>query len=138
MQSNVQHGPTVRKAAADLTGKEDRLVVVDGNGKFALAGANPTGQLYVLLQGGAADAEVTAEPITPGKRYRVRGGQANFAAGSFVTSGANGLLALSTPATLASMTTIAGQVEEANNLTTADTGAVLVLGMNQLVQKAPA
>lgn len=139
VQSNVQAGAVVRLAASDLTGKEGRLVVIDGNGKFDLAAANPTKQLYVLLEGGAAGVEVSAEPITPGKRYRVRSGAVNWALGGFVTSGANGLAASANPAADTVLKTIAGQVEEANDLSGgSDTGAVLILGMNQLVQRAAA
>jgi len=138
IQSNVQHGATVRLAAADLTGLEGRFVVVDANGKFALAGANPTSPLYILLDGGTTGANVTAEPITSGKRYRVRGGLANFTLGSVVTSGANGLAALATPASDTVIKSIAGVVEEANNIATADTGDVLILAMPHLVQRSAA
>lgn len=139
LQSNVQQGAKVLKAAADLTGLEGRLVIINSSNKFALAGANPTAQLYVLIEGDVADAEVSAEPIQPGKRYRVRSGAVNWALGAFVTSGANGLAAAATPASDTVIKTIAGVVEEANDLSGgSNTGAVLILGMNQLVQRSAA
>lgn len=137
VQNNVQRGGSVRLAAEDLTGKEGRIVVIDSNGKFALGGANPTGFLYMLTDGGVSGDLVTAEPLIHGMRYRIRGGLANFTLGSRVTSGANGLLALLTLAAGgANLVTLGGVVEEANNIATADTGDVLIMAINQVSIRA--
>lgn len=137
IQTNVQHGSTVRPAAEDLTGKEGRFVVIDANGAFALAGANPVDPLYVLMDGGEAGDDVTAEPLTSGKRYRVRASNANFALKGRVTSGANGLAVLLTVAVPgANPVSMAGVVEEAVNVAVADTGAVLILATPQLTTRA--
>lgn len=137
IQSHVQQGAVVRLAASDLTDKENRLVIIDGNGKFDLAGANPTAPLYLLLEGGAAGAEVSAEPLIPGKRYRIRGSNVNFTLGLTVTSAANGLLgSLTVAAGGGNLVRLVGTVEEANNIATTDTGEVLVLASNQLTTKA--
>jgi hypothetical protein len=136
-QSNITNGSIARVSAADLSDKEGRFVVLTSNGQFDLAGANPTAPLYVLLDGGKAGEVSTAEPVTSGKRYRVRGSNANFTAGSRVTSGANGLAVLVTlVASGANLVTLAGVVEETNNIATADTGEVLILGFPQIGVRA--
>lgn len=129
LQSHLNHGAECRLAAADLTGLEGRFVVVDANGKFALAGDNAVDPLYVLLEGGVSGANVSAEPVSTGRRYRVRGGAVNFALKGRVVSGANGLAKLVTlNAANTNLVFVAGVVEEANNIGTSDTGAVLILG----------
>ncbi|MES2596067.1 MAG: hypothetical protein V4662_12060 [Verrucomicrobiota bacterium] len=137
IQTHIQQGAVVRLAAADLTDKENRLVIIDSTGKFDLAGANPTAPLYLLLQGGVSGAEVSAEPLIPGKRYRVRGSNVNFTLGLTVTSAASGLLgSLTQVAGGANLVRMAGVVEEANNLSVSDTGEILILASNQVTIRA--
>ncbi len=132
-QSNITNGSIARVSAADLSDKEGRFVVLNSSNQFDLAGANPTAPLYVLLDGGKQGEVSTAEPVTSGRRYRVRGSNANFTFGSRVTSGANGLAVLVTlVASGANLVTLAGVVEEANNIATTDTGDVYILGFPQI------
>ena len=74
-QTNTRVGDIVVAANEDLTGMEGRLarIVSDsGTPKAALPDdvANPV--LYVILEGGAAGANVTLRPLSPDRNVRVK------------------------------------------------------------------
>lgn len=73
-QSNTKEGAIVLPANASLVDKEGYLVMIVNDGGVAKAGLI-TGATdvaaYVVLEGAAADADCTIDPLTPGRNVRV-------------------------------------------------------------------
>lgn len=73
-QNNVRSGRFVVNAAEDLTGMEDRLVELTYSGstpEVRLPTSNTARGLYVLIEGGEADTNVTVEPLNPDREVRL-------------------------------------------------------------------
>jgi hypothetical protein len=74
MQSNIIKGAFIAPANADLTGMEDRLVKpVNDSGtlEISLPAANTDECPYVLTEGGEAGDDVTVEPFTADRQFRI-------------------------------------------------------------------
>ena len=73
-QSNTRVGDIRVLAGADLTGMEDRLVVLgqnDGVPQVALPAANGDLTLYLLIEGGSSGKLVSVRPLDAGRNMRV-------------------------------------------------------------------
>lgn len=74
MQTNVRKGRFLVVASEDLTGMEDRLVVLSHTGgvrRVALPTGNSDRALYLLLEGGASGAEVLVAPLDSESNVRI-------------------------------------------------------------------
>ncbi|MBP7830976.1 MAG: hypothetical protein KA248_13775 [Kiritimatiellae bacterium] len=73
-QTNVKTGRFVVLAGEDLTGMEDRLVMLThdtGVPEVKLPAANDDAAVYLLLEGAADTENVSVDPIQAGQNYRV-------------------------------------------------------------------
>lgn len=76
-QSNTLQGKhRLRKAGADLTGKEGYLcllVAVSSIGVVKLPAAITDVPLFIVDEGAALDERVSIDPLSPDRQYRVKG-----------------------------------------------------------------
>ena len=73
-QSNTRVGDIRVLAGVDLTGMEDRLVVLGQNAgvaQVALPAANGDLAVYLLIEGGASSRLVSVRPLDAGRTVRV-------------------------------------------------------------------
>ena len=73
-QSNTRVGDIRVLAGADLTGMEERLVVLGQNAGVAqvtLPAANGDMAVYLLLEGGASGKLVSVRPVQPDRNVRI-------------------------------------------------------------------
>ena len=73
-QSNTRVGDIRVLAGVDLTGMEDRLVVLGQNAgvaQVALPAANGDLAVYLLIEGGASSKLVSVRPLDAGRNVRV-------------------------------------------------------------------
>jgi len=74
-QTNTKVGDIVVAANEDLTGKEGRLALIvsdSGTPKAALPDDVADRALYVIIEGAAADYNVTLRPLNPDRNVRVK------------------------------------------------------------------
>jgi hypothetical protein len=96
--SNTKQGPIVVVAGDNLTAKEGYLVKVSnasGVAKAYLPAAAADAALYLVLEGGAAGANVTLHPLSSDRNVRVVAKSTTLVAGDKViayASGAEGML----------------------------------------------
>jgi hypothetical protein len=92
-QSNTKVGPIVVTAGDNLTGKEGYLVKIVNSGGVAkayLPAALTDVAAYLVLEGGAAGADVALQPLTPERQVRVVANSTTLVAGDKVVGYASG------------------------------------------------
>lgn len=91
-QSNTQPGPIVRASAEDLSESNGYLALLNSVGQAALPSGATDLALFVVVDGGEADADTTIQPLSGAEEVRIR------AKG---TGNAGDVLVLADPSTVA-------------------------------------